>query len=98
MKIQFPIKFTVTEEIIKAANIFNATNCIGALSLKAALGKNSDLCNSWCSGYGHLRWDNRLGDLAGTEVWSVNDKGESINMMEITHSREVIFTLEQPSK
>lgn len=93
MKTQFPIRFTVTEDIIKKAKTHNVHECIGALSLLSVLGEN-DKFGSWAAIFGHVTIQ---GDMFQTRVWSVDpENGRPINMMEIKTPREIIFTTETP--
>jgi len=55
----FPLEGELTEKILKSSNIFDSTECNGALTLKEALKEDLNICTvKWLSRYGSIFIDN----------------------------------------
>lgn len=80
----FPLKARITKEIIESAKVFNARNCIGALTLKSVLPDELKGSASWGSRSSCSTFE-RFGLIVTTE--------EGIDMMEVKNPRNVTFIL-----
>lgn len=87
-KALFPLKGEITQEIINTANTFDYGNCIGALTLKAALGVDIELVDSVISIWGSR---NGIQRIEGIPVAVTTIGG--INMMRVTEPQSVTFIL-----
>lgn len=88
-KLLFPLKGEITQEIIDSANIFDIANCIGALTLKSALGENLQLVESkslWGSYTGFIN----LVDETKVSIGTI----ENTNFMNVTKPQLVTFIIE----
>lgn len=55
----FPLEAELTEKILESSNIFDCTECNGALTLKEALKEDLNICTvRWSSIYGSIFIDN----------------------------------------
>jgi len=92
----FPLKGQVTRKIIIDAHVFNPLSCIGALTLKAALGDNVNLFKLlvWGSDISY----NSLLDGTSVIIRSKTESGDSICMMNIKKPTTVYFHLEYNNK
>lgn len=81
----FPLKFTITQEIIDMSSPLNAYTCIGANSLRIALG---DFANGR-----NIMWGNTLGSL--DELWMTTE--ENIAMPLLKSPVQVTFIV-MPNK
>lgn len=82
----FPITVTVTKEIIKASNIEDTSNCIGANTLKHILAKNGyDNIVDWGTTTGEILVNNLKGRYISLE--------SNKHMMVIKRKTKVTLTL-----
>lgn len=87
----FPLKGKVTLEIIEKAVLMDGGNCIGALTLKEALGVNNDGRNliSWMSVNGGIMAENIDRDFH----YCVLTTEEEVRMMQVVEPMEVTFII-----
>ena len=79
----FPLKATITQEIIDNAKLHNRFKCIGALTLKSVIPE------------GNPSWGNTIGSIGvsgGERIVLTTEEG--IEMMCVKQPREVTFILE----
>lgn len=83
----FPLKGIITQDIIDNANISSINNCIGSLTLKAALGDNIDLLD--CSGglWGNSYGSNHIKDGGFVRITTT----DGVEMMGVNKPMEVTF-------
>ena len=78
----FPLEAWITPAIIEVADVNNATECIGALTLRSALGLS--LVVGWVTYSGVIFTDDAPVDVTTYE---------RINMMKVTEPQKVTFVL-----
>lgn len=84
----FPIKRNVTKTILKKAVIVDPKNCIGALTLKAALGEKLKLTDLLSESI----WGDRYGTFEFTDGSTLNITTEGrMGMMDIKTPTTVTF-------
>lgn len=91
IKALFPLKFKVTNKIIEWSNREDIHNCIGANSLKEALGiteRNTTVKISWGRTDGNVELKSKDGKSSITLYVSNKDK---VDMMKIEKPRTVTF-------
>ncbi len=84
----FPLKGTITKEILDKADKNDVYDCIGARCLKNALGEHRYMFFSWGVETGYLR-----GAYDGARIYSIDSNGESLNLMNVKSPCDVLFTL-----
>jgi hypothetical protein len=95
LKDLFPLYGNITQEIIDSAKIYNSQRCIGALSLRSALGHYTEKHNFTMS----------CGGYSGNLILNLNDENsdiyvrltteEKVNMMKITEPQLVTFIIKE---
>lgn len=85
----FPLKGEITQDIIKNADRDDIANCVGALTLQDALGK--ELCKQVQAEWG--AWSGSVNDSKGT--WAIRlTTPNSVDFMGVYSPREVTFIIE----
>lgn len=87
MKHLFPLKGKITQDIIDNSNINDGNTCIGANTLRAALGDHLNLGSFLCWG----AIDGNILTSSG-EILDIDTEG-SINFMQVTEPRDVTFII-----
>lgn len=85
IKALFPLKATITNEIIKTSNISKADNCIGANTLKQALPQSNEIKVLWAN------WDG--GVFINDKAFSVTTE-EKLMFMGVREETEITFIIE----
>jgi uncharacterized protein (DUF1919 family) len=86
----FPLKGMITQEIIDNSDRYCSNNCVGALTLKAALGENFELI---CVNVG--LWIDVTGYVLTKDNYTTRLKTlEEIPMMKVLEPQEVTFVLD----
>lgn len=85
---KFPLEFEITQDIINNADVYDIDNCIGALSLKKALGFEHV---TWAADTGSLHYNDKENSLCFVDTISTE---EGINMMEVTEPQKVTFIVQ----
>lgn len=84
----FPLKGKVTKAILKEANVRDIHNCIGAVTLRKALGEHLFITTD-------IQWGDYYGILKVDGQWVRITTEGRIAMMDIKKSTEVTFILRQ---
>lgn len=83
----FPLKGFITQDIIDKSVLMDTTNCIGANTLKEALGENINL-------FDYIGWAIHSGANSSKERGSVRiTTVEGIDLMEVKRPQEVTFII-----
>lgn len=93
----FPLKGTVTKDIIENSDVYKSSNCIGVWTLKAALSNNlqpfEDVEFLWGSYSGGVFKKESSNNGKTIFISSYAESGESLDMMKIERPTTVIFKL-----